>query len=149
MNIKNFLLKDVFLFLVGGFLYQLIEIVSRGYSHWTMLVLGGVCFLLLGYINRFLSWETPLPLQMLIGMVLITVLELATGLVVNVWLGWNVWNYSNMPANLMGQISLLPSFGWYFLSAVGIILDDFLRFWLFREEKPRYYFVYHRENKSK
>jgi uncharacterized membrane protein len=135
---KNFLLKDTFLFLVGGDIYILIEIGFRGYSHWTMFVLGGICFLSLGYINRFLPWTTPLPVQMLIGMGIITVLELITGLVVNVYLGWNVWDYSNMPFNLLGQICLLASAGWYMLSVVGIVLDDYLRYWIFHEDKPHY-----------
>ena len=144
MKTKNFLLKNGFLFVAGGLIYQLIEIAYRGHSHWSMFLLGGVCFLLLGYINRFLPWETPLPLQMLIGMAIVTLLELLTGLVVNVRLGWDVWDYSGMPLNFMGQISLLSSTGWYFLSAVGIVLDDTLRYWIFHEEKPRYYLTFHK-----
>ncbi len=137
-RIGNFLLKNMVLLLIGGDIYQLIEILYRGYSHWSMFILGGICFLSLGYINKFLSWATPLPLQMLIGMVMITVLEFVTGLIVNIYFGWNVWDYSHMPLNLWGQISVLSSIGWYFLSVVGIVLDDYLRYWLFHEEKPRY-----------
>lgn len=138
MKVVNFLLKDGFLFGIGGLLYQSIELMYRGYTHWSMYLLGGVCFLLLGYINRFLPWETPLPLQMLLGMAIITILEFFTGLVLNLHLNWHVWDYSNMPLNLLGQISVLSSIGWYFLSAVGIILDDYLRYLLFGEQKPRY-----------
>lgn len=137
-NIKSFLLKDTFLFLIGGDIYILIEIGYRGYSHWTMFILGGICFLSLGYINRFLPWTTPLPAQMLIGMGIITTLEFATGCIVNLWLGWHVWDYSNVPLNLWGQICLPASIGWYFLSVVGIVLDDYLRYWIFSEDKPRY-----------
>lgn len=132
------LFKNLFLFVVGGDIYLLIEILYRGYSHWTMFLLGGICFLCLGYINRFLPWETPLPVQMLLGAVIITVLELVTGCIVNIWLGWNVWNYTML--SFLGQISLLSSIGWYFLSVIGIILDDYLRYWIFREEKPHYQF---------
>lgn len=130
--------KNMFIFLTGGGIYIMIEIFYRGFSHWSMFILGGICFLSLGYINKFLSWETPLLLQMLIGAVIITILELITGLIVNVGLGWQVWDYSQKPLNLYGQISLISSIGWYFLSAVGILLDDYLRYWIFGEEKPRY-----------
>ena len=140
-SLKNFLLKDTFLFVVGGDIYILIEFGYRGYSHWTMFVLGGICFLCLGYINRFLPWKTPLALQMLIGMVIITILELITGLAVNIYLGWHVWDYSNIPFNFIGQVCLPASVGWYFLSSVGIVLDDCLRYWIFGEENPRYKIV--------
>lgn len=131
-------LKNFTLFLIGGGIYVLLEIIWRGYSHWTMFLLGGVCFLALGYINRFLPWETPLPLQMLVGMAIITTLELITGYIVNIRLGWHVWDYSRVPLNFYGQICLPASIGWYFLSVVGIVLDDFLRWQLFGEQKPHY-----------
>ncbi|MBW7573960.1 putative ABC transporter permease [Caproiciproducens faecalis] len=137
-KIRSILWKDVFLFVVGGDIYIIMEICYRGYSHWSMFALGGVCFLGLGYINRFFSWDTPLVLQMLIGMLLITTLELITGMIVNVCFGWGVWDYSQKPFNLFGQICLSSSVGWYFLSAVGIILDDYLRWWIFGEEQPHY-----------
>lgn len=59
--------KYVVLGVTGGLLYILIETVWRGYSHWTMFVLGGICFLALGLINEILSWDTPLWQQILIG----------------------------------------------------------------------------------
>lgn len=38
------LCKLIFLFVVGGLLYAVIEILWRGYTHWTMAILGGMCF---------------------------------------------------------------------------------------------------------
>lgn len=131
-------IKYGFLGIIGGLIYVTLEILWRGYSHWTMGVLGGICFICLGLINEILSWETPLVLQMLIGDIIITVLEFITGCIVNLWLGWDVWDYSQYKFNVLGQISLRSSIGWYFLSSVGIILDDYIRYWFFGEEKPRY-----------
>lgn len=88
------IIKYGFLGLIGGLIYVTLEILWRGYSHWTMGVLGGICFICLGLINEILSWETPLVLQMLIGGTIITVLEFITGCIVNLWLGWNIWDYS-------------------------------------------------------
>lgn len=138
VKIQDVWLKNLFLFAVGGDIYLLLELLFRGTSHWSMYVLGGICFLLIGYINRFLPWETPLPLQMLLGCILITVLEFFTGLLVNCWLGWNVWDYSEQWGNLLGQICPLFSVLWFFLSSLAIVLDDYMRFWLFGEERPRY-----------
>lgn len=128
--------KYTILFTIGGVIYFLLEILWRGYSHWTMFILGGICFVALGLINEVLKWDTPLWLQMLIGGSFITAAEFVTGCIVNLWLGWNVWNYTSF--DILGQISLGSSVLWYFLSAIGIILDDYLRYWFFAEEKPHY-----------
>lgn len=130
--------KHLILGTIGGLIYVLLELIWRGYSHWTMFLLGGTCFVLLGLINEILDWDTPLTLQMLIGCTVITVLEFITGCVFNLWLGWNVWDYSDLKFNILGQISLFSSIGWYFISLVGITLDDWLRYRLFGEKKPRY-----------
>ena len=134
----NKLLKYYTLGTLGGTVYVFIELLWRGYSHWSMFLLGGICFIALGLINEVIPWEMPLTVQMFIGCAIITVLEFITGCIVNLWFGWDVWDYSDLPYNLLGQISLKSSVGWYFLSAVGIVFDDWLRYIFFGEEKPRY-----------
>lgn len=136
MKLSN-LIKALILFLVGGFLYYLIEITWRGYSHFTMFILGGLCFVLIGLINEVIPWEMPLWQQGVIGSVIITVLEFITGCFVNIMLGWSVWDYSNMPFNLFGQICLPFSLLWIVIGIIAVILDDFIRF-MFGEEKPHY-----------
>ncbi len=130
-------LKYLFLGCIGGSIYCILELMWRSWTHWTMFLLGGICFICLGLINEILTWDTPLLIQMLIGGCIITTLEFVTGCIVNLWLGWNVWNYTWEP-NLLGQISLYSSIGWIALSLVGIILDDYIRFWFFDEDKPQY-----------
>ena len=122
---------------IGATTYVSIEVLYRGYSHWSMLLLGALCFVCMGLTNQVLSWETPLWIQMIIGGSIVSILEFACGCIVNLWLGWHVWDYSHMPLNLLGQISLLSSIGWCFLSIVGIVLDDYIRFWFFGERSPK------------
>lgn len=124
--------------LIGGVVYGGLEVLFRGHTHWTMVILGGVCFVTVGLINEVIPWEMPLTVQMLIGSVIITALEFCCGCIVNVWLGWDVWDYSSQPLNLLGQICPLYSAFWYFVSFVAIVLDDYLRHWLFGEDKPHY-----------
>ena len=81
-------LKLMFLFAAGGLLYNLLELFYRGWTHWTMFFLGGLCFIALGTINEVIPWAMPLWQQMLIGAGIITGLEFATGCIVNLWLGW-------------------------------------------------------------
>ena len=128
------LCKLIFLFVVGGILYAVIEILWRGYTHWTMAILGGMCFLVCGGLNEWLSWDTPLWIQALICCMAITAAELVAGLVLNVWLGLNIWDYSGLPYNLAGQVCLGYSCLWYMLSIPAILLDDWLRYWFFQEE---------------
>ena len=140
MNKFKIITKYLLLGAIGSIIYMSLEILWRGYTHWTMGVLGGICFICLGLINELLSWETPLVLQMLIGSTIITILEFITGCIVNLWLGWNIWNYTWQP-NLWGQISLYSSIGWIGLSLVGIVLDDYIRWKWFGEDKPRYRWI--------
>ena len=139
-NLKTFF-KLAALFVVGGAAYVLIELLWRGHSHISMFILGGMCFVSIGLINELFPWELGIVWQALIGGVLVTVLEFITGLIVNIWLGLNVWDYSKLPLNLMGQICLPFFFAWVGLSIVAIVLDDYFRYWFFGEEKPHYTLV--------
>jgi len=130
--------KGLFLFAVGGLLYYLIEILWRGYSHISMFILGGICFVLIGLVNEFYDWNMSLWKQMLIASLVVTVAEFVAGAILNIWLGLDIWDYSNLRFNLLGQISLGYSILWFFLSLPALFLDDWLRWKLFEEEKPRY-----------
>ena len=130
MKVIKQLFKYVVLFLIGGATYFCIEMLWRGHSHWTMFIVGGI--------NEWFDWEMPLWKQMLICSVGITAIEFLAGVAINLIFKLNVWDYSNQPFNILGQICLLYSFLWFLLSLLAIVADDFLRYWLFDEEKPHY-----------
>lgn len=130
--------KTLFLFATGAVIYSAIEILWRGRTHWAMAALGGACFVICGGVNEYLSRETPLLLQCLLCAVLITAAELAAGMVLNVRMGLAIWDYSDLPFNFQGQICLGYSCLWYLLSMAAILLDDWIRWRFFGEEKPRY-----------
>lgn len=138
MKSNTILFKHLCLVVIGALLYMGIELLYRGHTHWTMGVLGGLCFVLIGLINEYISWDVPLWLQGIIGASIITVLEFISGVILNIWLGLGIWDYSQVPFNLLGQICLTFTIAWFFLAILAIILDDYLRYWLFGEEKPRY-----------
>ncbi len=108
-------------FIFGGIYYCFLEALFRGYTHWTMGVTGGACFLGLFFIS-IKGRKQPLLLLCLEGSLLITVLEFTVGCVVNLVLGWHVWDYSSLHFHLLGQISLLYSIVWFFLCIPGIRL---------------------------
>ena len=138
MKVIKQLFKYVVLFLIGGATYFCIEMLWRGHSHWTMFIVGGICFIFCGGINEWFDWDMPLWKQMLICSVGITAIEFLAGIAINLIFKLNVWDYSNQPFNILGQICLLYSFLWFLLSLLAIITDDYLRYWLFDEEKPHY-----------
>lgn len=112
---------------VGGAVYYAIELTWRGHSHWTMALLGGILFLILGNIGHRLGQGTPLWVQAALGGVIVTACELSAGIWINLVLGLDVWDYSRVPCNLLGQICLPYSLLWVPLSALAIRLDRWLR----------------------
>lgn len=138
LMVYNRFLKYTFLFLTGGFAYGAVENLTRGYSHISMLIAGGICFVLIGLLNEVYSWNMSLLSQMVISAGIITTVEFTVGIIVNVWLKLGVWDYSSKPYNLMGQICLLYSNIWFLLSLFAILLDDYLRYFFMKEEKPKY-----------
>lgn len=138
-KVISFILKEFILLIIGGVLYFIIEVLYRGYSHLSMFLLGGICFVVIGLINEVFDYKMSLlKFQMPIAAIVVTVLEFITGLIVNKWLGLNVWDYSNTPFNVMGQICLPFTIVWYLLSGIAIVLDDYIRYFVFDEEKPIY-----------
>lgn len=117
---------DMVVFLIGGVTYAMIEIMWRGNTHWTMVLLGGLCFLtlykLFGYMSNYSLIE-----KCVIGAIVITTLEFVVGCIVNLVFHMNVWNYSRMPLNLSGQICILYSTLWGFLCIPINFIADKIR----------------------
>ena len=131
MKIKNYLIKELILLIIFGITYCGIEILYRGRTHISMLFVGGLCAILIGMINE-ITPKMNIILQMFIGAVIVTIIEFFSGCIINIILGLNVWDYSNLMFNYKGQISLIFTVIWFFLSAPVIYLDDKLRKILFK-----------------
>ena len=101
--------KACVMFYLGGGAYMALEFLWRGRSHGSMFLLGGLCFLLIGNLSRWLK-KGPLAVQLLLFSAMITFLELLTGLLVNG--SYGVWDYRRVPYNFLGQICLPFSLLW-------------------------------------
>lgn len=132
------LLKYLFLFWFGGSTYVTLEVLWRGYSHWTMLLLAGFVFIILGLLNEIWDWNDSLAKQVVAGTTIATVLEFTTGCIVNLWLGWNIWDYTGIPGNILGQVCVPFTILWAIISLIAIVIDDIIRWKFFGEEEPRY-----------
>lgn len=137
---KVFVFKWVTIFMTGGMIYYFMEIITRGYSHYSMIVCGGFATLLCGGLNQVFN-EMSILTQMILSSVIISELEFVTGYVVNIILRYDVWDYSNLPFNLMGQICVQYSMLWMVLSVFIIFVDDYIRCRLFGEERPVYHLI--------
>lgn len=129
------------MFLIFGAIYYVIETVWKypRPSHWSMYIVGGLAGCLVGKLNNRISWDMPVRWQCFWGMVIITLCEGISGIILNKWLMLNIWDYSNVPLNFIeGQCSVPFCLAWYVLAGVAIYVDDFLREWLFAEPRHKY-----------
>ena len=111
---------------IGGVGYALLEILWRGYTHWSMMLPGGLCFMVFYHLcQRFPTWR--LWKKCLAGCLSITVIEFAAGVVVNLIFRLNVWDYSALPLHLLGQICLPYTLLWFLLCIPLVFFSNFLR----------------------
>lgn len=129
----------------GGTVYFLLEVAWKTATgkpemiSWTMLVLA---ILLTAAVERCgyqLPWEVPLWIQSLACAALVTTVEFFAGVILNIWLGLGVWDYSDLPGNFMGQIC--PQFFgvWFVMCLVFIPAFDWMRWSVEGGERPKYY----------
>ena len=106
-------------FCIGGTIYAAIEILWRGWTHITMFVLGGLCFLLIGLLGRQRP-RPSLPVQVGFGLLICVSGELLFGLLFN--RDYTIWDYRRLPGNLGGQIC--PQFAvlWVPITIAAIFL---------------------------
>lgn len=104
--------EGAFAFLMGFFLYGLVEIAGRGYTHWTMCLTGGAVMTALYAIDLR---TIPLAPRCALGALAVTAIELVVGVFDNIIMRWAVWDYSDLPLNFLGQICLFFSLYWFAL----------------------------------
>ena len=111
--------------LTGAAGYGALELLWRGWTHWTMLAMGGLCLCVM-YV---LANDTKLPRWQMwvLSAVFITTAEFVSGGIVNIALGWRVWDYTAVPGNLLGQICPQYCLLWLGLSVPGVWLCRVLR----------------------
>ncbi len=111
---------------IGSLGYGLLEIIWRGYTHWSMLLTGGVCFLSIYRLNAKIK-SRAVPLKAFLSACVITVLEFFSGCLFNKLLKLNVWDYSRHKGNLLGQICPLYCMLWFFLCFPLVLLCKFIQ----------------------
>ena len=124
--------KNAAFFGIGGSAYVGLELLWRGRSHISMFFAGGLCFLLLGKLNRTQP-RLPLALRGGLGAVVITSVELLAGLLAN--RDYRVWDYRELPFNFHGQVCLPFFLLWIPLSFGAMVLYEVTDRLLTRRER--------------
>lgn len=113
--------KYAVLFYTGGTAYLSLELLFRGRSYGSMFLAGGLCFLLIGHLGKVRPRLSLLG-QCLVGAGIVTMVELAAGMLVN--RSYAVWDYRGQPGNFMGQICPMFTLLWIPVSLMAIMLYD-------------------------
>ncbi|WP_461810145.1 putative ABC transporter permease [Faecalimonas sp.] len=129
----------LFMWALGGTLYYTFEVFFRGFSHWTMFVLGGICVVFCVWQGMTVKWKDPLWIQILRCTIFVVSSEFITGIIVNKWFKWYVWDYTDQPFQLFGQICVPFAIIFSGLCALSIIGGGFFLYWFYGEEKPDFH----------
>ena len=126
---RRWIKKYSLLFIIGAVGYAAIEVIWRGRTHWSMMIAGGLCFVIFSLVARRLQGRSIL-IKAAVCALGVTAVELIFGVVFNLWLGLGVWDYSSMPMNILGQICLPFTLLWggiaiLFLPLAEVINEDY------------------------
>ncbi len=142
------MIRKLILFVSCSIIYCGIEIAYRGRTHWSMALLSG----LLGIFcidtpNNIFGYDLDYFLQVLISTVLCTIGEGVTGLIVNVKMGLNIWDYSSLPFTFFcGQCNLFFVFAWaLIIGGFGIFFCDAYWYYVCKDKEQPYYKIFGKE----
>jgi uncharacterized membrane protein len=131
-----YLFKEVFFkaltgqMVVFGFHYQALN----GFTSLWMFPIGALCGILIGLVSEAKVFEKlPFSILYLVGAFLVLIIEFASGFVLNIVFKLNLWDYSKLPFNFLGQVCLLFGIFWYFITPFAVWMGKFLRWCLFDE----------------
>lgn len=119
----KYIKKYGLLFILGAVGYAAIEIIWRGRTHWSMMIAGGLCFILFSMVAEMLNGKSLL-VKAAVCAVGVTAIEFIFGVVFNIYLGMGVWDYSHVPFNIMGQICPMFSLLWAGIAIAFLPLAD-------------------------
>jgi uncharacterized membrane protein len=131
-------LRVIALWLIIGTLYYTLEgiwhIPSGGWANIAMLPIGGLCGVCIGSINQIKAFQKMRVFdECVISTFIVLAIEFISGVILNLWLHLNIWDYSKYLFNVYGQICLQYGILWFVISPFAIWLDDWLRYKLWSQ----------------
>lgn len=123
---KKYLLGIIVSFTIGFSVYPVIEILYKGHTHISMAFAGGICMILI-FMTDCAMESCSMISKAVASALAVTVTEFVFGVVLNVFLSMGVWDYSDMPANIMGQVCVRYFFVWLLLSFAALRVCRMIR----------------------
>ena len=137
---KKILIPYTVIFIISGFIYTALELLWRGYTHWTMFVCAGICGLAMANINNnWLKFDTDFRIQVVAGALVCTAMEFIFGIIFNG--DFTIWDYRGLWGTihwLGDQVNILFFGVWILISIFGLPFLDWIQWKLGLEEKPYY-----------
>ena len=137
---KKILIPYTIIFIVSGFIYTALEILWRGYTHWTMFVCAGLCGLAMANINNnWLEFDTDFRIQIVASALVCTSMEFIFGMIFNG--DFTIWDYRGLWGTihwLGDQVNILFFGVWMIISLFGLPFLDWMQWKLGLERKPYY-----------
>lgn len=136
----KWLLKNILLFSIGYCLYLAMEVTYRGYTYRLMGIVGGLALIVLSSLSSGIMKGYQLPLQMMVGALIITSFELISGVFALYVLHIRMWDYSNQwMSSFSNLICPLFTLLWFFLSGLGILFTDIWDYYvMWGDRRPEY-----------
>lgn len=137
-------LLSIVLWTWGGTTYFFMEVAYKSFTghperiSWTMLALAIVICAIIERCGNEFPWEMSLLKQATICTAIITASELLAGCALNIALGLNVWDYSHLPGNVLGQICPQFTTLWFAIVLAFIPAFDWIRWAIIGGQRPTY-----------
>jgi hypothetical protein len=142
------IIRKIILFILCGTIYCGIELVYRQYTHYSMFALSGILGVLcIDSPNNIFGYDLDYLIQVLISTLLCTLGEGITGIIVNIRMELDVWDYSTLPFTFFwGQCNLFFVFAWALIIGLfGIFFCDAYWYYICKDEEQPYYKLFGRE----
>lgn len=135
IKLINFLKKELLIFLIMGMVYISLEGLYRGWTHGSIILVGGLCGVCIDLLTEFPQYyKLKMWQNCILGMIIIWVIEFTSGLFLKN-IGLVVWKYEGF-GSIMGLVSI--PFGLIiFLPLIPfcIWLGDYIRYKFFGERE--------------
>lgn len=145
--------KTLTMMLLFGCVYLLSEVIFtavlskawalKGHTSLWMGLVGSLVGLVLRHVHDSMLSNLNYKISVFLGAICITTMELISGLILNKWLGFNIWDYSSSPLNFMGQICISMSMVWLAITPAVYWVSDVVDHYMYDTEKPHTFVWYY------
>lgn len=139
-HIKYKLGLFILIFILCGVIYYSMELIWRGYSHYSMFLCAGVAGLVIMFLNdHFYNFSTDFRIQSLTAGLICSIIEYGIGEIFN--RDYSIWDYRGLWGTISwldNQVNILFVGLWIVISCFAIPFLDYMQWKLGLGKKPWY-----------